>query len=53
MVAIADNNGIGTPNQLSGFVLEEAASGIPVSIVAGAAAVAAVAVGLLLCRLAR
>ena len=53
VVAIADNNGIGTPNQLIGFVLEEAAGGIPVSIVARAAAVAAVAVGLLLCRLAR
>jgi hypothetical protein len=52
-VGIADNNGIGTPNQLIGFVLEEAAGGIPVSVVAVAVAVAVVAVGSLLCRLAR
>jgi hypothetical protein len=53
VVGIADNNGIGTPNQLIGFVLEEAAGGIPVSVVAVAVAVAVVAVGSLLCRLAR
>jgi hypothetical protein len=53
LLAVADNNGIGTPNQVIGFVLEEAADQMSLPTVAGSAIlIALVAIaGLTLYRL--
>ena len=53
LLAIADNNGIGTPNLVVGFTLEEETGGMPLSMVAGAAALAVASAGLVLYRLTR
>jgi hypothetical protein len=55
LLAIADNNGIGTPNQVVVFTLENGPSEVPVPMpmIVGAAAVAAVLVGALAYGLAR
>jgi hypothetical protein len=53
LLAIADNNGIGTPNLVAGFTLEEETGGMPLSMVAGAAALAVASAGLVLYRLTR
>lgn len=52
LVAVADNNGIGTPNQLIGFVLEDAPAGMPLSLLVGGAAVAALLGGWAVVRMA-
>jgi hypothetical protein len=53
LLAIADNNGIGTPNLVVGFTLEEETGGMPLSMIAGAAALAVASAGLVLYRLTR
>ena len=53
LLTIADNNGIGTPNLVVGFTLEEEFVGMPLSMVAGAAALAVASAGLVLYRLTR
>lgn len=54
LVAVADNGGPGTLNQVIGFALEEHNGGLHVPLVAvGAAAVAAAVLGLLIYRMAR
>jgi hypothetical protein len=53
LLAIADNNGIGTPNLVVGFTLEDPAGDIPLPMILGGAAVVAVALGLVVYRLAR
>jgi hypothetical protein len=53
LLAIADNNGIGTPNLVVGFTLEEEVGGMPLSMVAGAAALAVASAGLALHQLTR
>jgi hypothetical protein len=53
LLAIADNNGIGTPNLVVGFTLEDTRTNIPLPMILGGAAVAAVALGLVIYRLAR
>jgi len=53
LLAVADNNGIGTPNQVIGFVLEEAADEMSLPMVAGGAILTAMVAiaGLTLYRL--
>jgi hypothetical protein len=53
LLAIADNNGIGTPNLVVGFTLEAADSGVQLPMVVGGAATVAVALGLVIYRLSR
>ena len=53
LLAIADNNGIGTPNLVVGFTLDDPAGDIPLPMILGGAAVVAVALGLVIYRLAR
>lgn len=54
LVAVADNGGLGTPNQVIGFALEEHSGGLHVPLVAlGGGVVAAAVIGLLMYRLAR
>jgi hypothetical protein len=52
---VADNNGIGTPNQVIAFVLEEAADEMSLPMVAGSAILVALlaVAGLTLYRLGR
>jgi hypothetical protein len=55
VLAVADNNGIGTPNQVIAFVLEEAADEMSLPMVAGSAILVALlaVAGLTLYRLGR
>jgi hypothetical protein len=53
LLAIADNNGIGTPNLVVGFTLEDQTGGMPLSMVAGATALVVASAGLVLYRLTR
>ena len=53
LLAIADNNGAGTPNVLVGFTLEATNGGVPLSLVVGGASVAAAMLGLVIYLLAR
>jgi hypothetical protein len=53
LLAIADNNGIGTPNLVVGFALEDTSGVISLPMVFGAATIAAVVLGLAMYRLAR
>jgi len=53
LVAVADNGAIGTPNQLIGFTLETADNSMPMPMMIGGAAIAAVVLGLVMYRLAR
>ena len=55
VLAVADNNGIGTPNQVIAFVLEEAANEMSLPMVAGSAILVALlaVAGLTLYRLGR
>ena len=53
LLAIADNNGIGTPNQIVGFVLDEAGGDARLPLMVGGAAIAALVLGLLIYRLVR
>ena len=53
LLAIADNNGIGTPNLVVGFTLEDTRTDIPLPMILGGAAAVAVALGLVIYRLAR
>jgi len=53
LLAIADNNGIGTPNLVIGFTLEDTRADIPLPMILGGAAMVAVALGLVVYRLAR
>jgi hypothetical protein len=53
LLAIADNNGIGTPNLVVGFTLEDQTGDIPLPMILGGAAAVAIALGLVIYRLAR
>ena len=53
LLAIADNNGAGTPNVLVGFTLEATNAGVSLSLVVGGASVAAAMLGLVIYLLAR
>jgi hypothetical protein len=53
LLAIADNNGIGTPNLVVGFTLEDPTGDIPLPMILGTAGVVAIALGLFVYRLAR
>jgi hypothetical protein len=53
LLTIADNNGSGTPNLVIGFTLEDPTGDIPLPMILGGAAAVAVALGLLIYRLAR
>lgn len=53
LLAIADNNGAGTPNVLVGLTLEATNGGVPLSLLVSGAAVAAGMLGLVIYLLAR
>ena len=53
LLSISDNGGIGTPNQIVGFVLEDPSRDASLPLIIGAAAIVAAAVGLVIYRLAR
>jgi hypothetical protein len=53
LLAIADNNGIGTPNLVVAFTLHETTDEVLLPMVFGGAAIAAVVLGLVMYRLAR
>jgi hypothetical protein len=53
LLAIADNNGAGTPNVLVGFTLEATNGDVPLSLLVGGASVAAAMLGLVIYLLAR
>jgi len=53
VVAIADNGGVGTPNQLIGFALEPQSQDLPLRTIVAAAAFGALVLGLAIYRLSR
>jgi hypothetical protein len=53
LLSIADNGGIGTPNQIVGFVLEDPSRDASLPLMIGGVAIAAAVVGLIIYRLAR
>lgn len=53
LIAVADNGGVGTPNQVIGFTVEAVHEGVRLPTVVGAAVILAAVLGLALYRLAR